>query len=121
MCTYHNRYDCIRLKTKYLGGRWSTVSRPQRNVARSILLKRCIVKMNGLGDHECQVQAHDTKHAWVCPVDETVLGRGCVKFKYRKIEIAVCICELCIFGVHVGFMHVCAAHMYRIGLHVVMS
>ena len=28
-------------------------------------------------------------HAWICPIEETVLKKGCVKFKKRKIEIAV--------------------------------
>ena len=36
-----------------------------------------------------QVQAQDNTHAWVCPVDETILSSGCVKFKKRAIEIAV--------------------------------
>lgn len=36
-----------------------------------------------------KVQAQDETHAWICPVDETVLKQGCVKFKKRKIEIAV--------------------------------
>lgn len=84
-----NRYDALRLKTKCLGGKWATISRPARNAARSILLKRCVIKLPGLGNHECQVQALDTTHAWVCPVDETVLSRGCVKFKFRTIELAV--------------------------------
>ena len=84
-----NRYDSLRLKTKMLAGKWATVSRPIRNVKRSILLKRCHVKLTGLGEHECQVQAHNTTHAWVCPLDETVLSRGCVMFKLRTIEIQV--------------------------------
>lgn len=84
---------------------------PVRNVARSILLKLCVVKLAGCGENECQVlmhvltlpthphisclmphqqvQAQDSTHVWVCPVDETILSRGCVKFKKRTIEIAV--------------------------------
>ena len=41
-----------------------------------------------------QVQACDETHAWICPLDATALRLGCLKFKRRKIEIAVCKCAL---------------------------
>ena len=83
------RYNLVRLRSKWLGGKWEPASGPTRNVARSLLLKCCNVRLNGLGNHECQVQACDDTHAWICPLDETVLQLGCLKFKRRKIEIAV--------------------------------
>ena len=53
-CVY-DRYNQIRVKTKFLGGKWTTICAPKRNVSKSILLKRCMVKLSGLGQHECQV------------------------------------------------------------------
>ena len=77
------------MKSKWLGGIWEAVCAPTRNAKRSLVLKKCNVKLKGLGEHECQVQACDETHAWVCPLDETVLQLGCLKYKRRKIEIAV--------------------------------
>ena len=84
-----NRYNLIRMRSKYLGGRWAPVCRPVRNAARSLVLKRCNMKLNGLGKHECQVLACDTTHDWICPIDPLVLQLGCLKFKRRKIEVEV--------------------------------
>ena len=84
-----NRYSEVRMRSTWLGGKWVAVSRPVRNVAKSILLKHCTIKLNGLGKHECQVQACDDKYVWVCPIDPLVLRSGCLKFKRRMIEIAV--------------------------------
>ena len=84
-----DRYNTLRLCSKLLGDRWEAVV---HNAARrSIVLKQCNVNLNGMGNHQCQVQACNDTHAWICPLDETVLRLGCLKFKRLKIEIAVCV------------------------------
>ena len=70
-------------------GKWVSCVKARTN-PKSCLLKFCdLVLQHGYGQELCQVQAIDCTHAWVCAMEESSIGSGCIKMKLKKAISAV--------------------------------
>merc|ERR1712096_538996 len=85
------RYKLLRMRTKKLAGGRAWVPAVSSTRARSVLLKQCRVSFasEGLGTRLCQVQAMSLTHAWVCPMEENILGYGCKRVALSTVQKAV--------------------------------